>query len=86
MFGIIGSIVSAVSGAVSAIGSGIANLASGIASFAVSVILNMIVREKIKDIGILKSIGYTNRNISMARSQFIYRKFSKSFYARGRST
>ena len=34
-----------------------------IASFAVSVILNMIVREKIKDIGILKSIGYTNRNI-----------------------
>ena len=37
MFGIIGSIVSAVSGAVSAIGSGIANLASGIASLAVSV-------------------------------------------------
>lgn len=34
-----------------------------IACFAVSVILNMIVREKIKDIGILKSIGYTNRNI-----------------------
>ena len=34
-----------------------------IASFAVSVILNMIVREKIKDIGILKSIGYTNSNI-----------------------
>ena len=34
-----------------------------IASFAVSVILNMIVREKIKDIGILKSIGYTNKNI-----------------------
>ena len=34
-----------------------------IASFAVSVILNMIVREKIKDIGILKSIGYTNRHI-----------------------
>lgn len=34
-----------------------------IASFAVSVILNMIVREKIKDIGILKSIGYTNRSI-----------------------
>ncbi len=39
-----------------------------IASFAVSVILNMIVREKIKDIGILKSIGYTNSNI---RSIFI---------------
>ena len=34
-----------------------------IASFAVSVILNMIVREKIKDIGILKSIGYTNNNV-----------------------
>ena len=34
-----------------------------IACFAVSVILNMIVREKIKDIGILKSIGYTNSNI-----------------------
>ena len=34
-----------------------------IASFAVSVILNMVVREKIKDIGILKSIGYTNSNI-----------------------
>lgn len=34
-----------------------------IASFAVSVILNMIVREKIKDIGILKSIGYTNKHI-----------------------
>lgn len=34
-----------------------------IACFAVSVILNMIVREKIKDIGILKSIGYTNANI-----------------------
>ena len=34
-----------------------------IASFAVSVILNMIVREKIKDIGILKSIGYTNSSI-----------------------
>ena len=34
-----------------------------IASFAVSVILNMIVREKIKDIGILKSIGYINKNI-----------------------
>ena len=34
-----------------------------IASFAVSVILNMIVREKIKDIAILKSIGYTNKNI-----------------------
>ena len=34
-----------------------------IASFAVSVILNMIVREKIKDIGILKSIGYTDKNI-----------------------
>ena len=34
-----------------------------IASFAVSVILNMLVREKIKDIGILKSIGYTNSSI-----------------------
>ena len=34
-----------------------------IASFAVSVILNMIVREKIKDIGILKSIGYTNSSV-----------------------
>ena len=34
-----------------------------IASFAVSVILNMIVREKIKDIGILKSIGYKNSSI-----------------------
>ena len=34
-----------------------------IASFAVSVILNMVVREKIKDIGILKSIGYTNSSI-----------------------
>ena len=34
-----------------------------IASFAVSVILNMIVREKIKDIGILKSVGYTNSHI-----------------------
>ena len=34
-----------------------------IACFAVSVILNMIVREKIKDIGILKSIGFTNRHI-----------------------
>ena len=34
-----------------------------IASFAVSVILNMMVREKIKDIGILKSIGYTNSSI-----------------------
>ena len=34
-----------------------------IASFAVSVILHMIVREKIKDIGILKSIGYTNSSI-----------------------
>ena len=34
-----------------------------IACFAVSVILNLIVREKIKDIGILKSIGYTNRHI-----------------------
>lgn len=34
-----------------------------IASFAVSVILNMVVREKIKDIGILKSIGYTNKHI-----------------------
>ena len=34
-----------------------------IACFAVSVILNMIVREKIKDIGILKSIGYTNSHI-----------------------
>ncbi|MBP6126170.1 MAG: ABC transporter permease [Leptotrichiaceae bacterium] len=34
-----------------------------IACFTVSVILNMIVREKIKDIGILKSIGYTNGHI-----------------------
>ncbi len=34
-----------------------------ISCFAVSVILNMTVREKIKDIGILKSIGYTNRHI-----------------------
>ena len=34
-----------------------------IACFAVSVILNMIVREKTKDIGILKSIGYSNKNI-----------------------
>lgn len=34
-----------------------------ISCFAVSVILNMVVREKIKDIGILKSIGYTNRHI-----------------------
>ena len=34
-----------------------------VACFAVSVILNMIVREKIKDIGILKSIGYTNSHI-----------------------
>ena len=34
-----------------------------IASFAVSVISDLIVREKIKDIGILKSIGYTNKNI-----------------------
>ena len=33
------------------------------ACFAVSVILNMIVREKTKDIGILKSIGYSNKNI-----------------------
>lgn len=34
-----------------------------IASFAISVILNMIVREKITDIGILKAMGYKNRNI-----------------------
>ena len=34
-----------------------------IACFAVSVILNMIVREKTKDIGILISIGYSNKNI-----------------------
>lgn len=34
-----------------------------IASFAVTVILNMTVREKIKDIGILKSVGYTDKNI-----------------------
>ena len=34
-----------------------------IACFTVSVIVNMIVREKIKDIGILKSIGYTNGHI-----------------------
>ena len=34
-----------------------------IACFAVSVILNMIAREKTKDIGILKSIGYSNKNI-----------------------
>ena len=34
-----------------------------IACFAVSVMLNMIVREKTKDIGILKSIGYSNKNI-----------------------
>ena len=34
-----------------------------IACFAVSVILNMIVREKTKDIGILNSIGYSNKNI-----------------------
>ena len=34
-----------------------------VACFAVSVILNMIVREKLKDIGILKSIRYTNRHI-----------------------
>ena len=34
-----------------------------IACFTFSVILNMIVREKIKDIGILKSIGYTNGHI-----------------------
>ncbi len=34
-----------------------------ISCFAVSVILNMTVREKIKDIGILKSIGYTNKHI-----------------------
>ena len=34
-----------------------------IACFAISVILNMIVREKTKDIGILKSIGYSNKNI-----------------------
>ena len=35
-----------------------------VACFAVSVILNMIVREKIKDIGILKSIGYTNSHMT----------------------
>ncbi|CAM3066356.1 FtsX-like permease family protein [Streptobacillus felis] len=34
-----------------------------IASFAISVILNMIVREKITDIGILKATGYNDRNI-----------------------
>lgn len=34
-----------------------------ISSFAISVILNMIVREKISDIGILKAIGYTSKNI-----------------------
>lgn len=34
-----------------------------IASFAISTILNMIVREKINDIGILKSFGYTSRRI-----------------------
>lgn len=34
-----------------------------ISSFAVSVILNMTVREKTKDIGILKSIGYSNNKI-----------------------
>lgn len=42
---------------------GILSLLLIIASFAVCAILNMIVREKIKDIGILKSIGYTNKNI-----------------------
>lgn len=34
-----------------------------ISSFVISVILNMIIREKIPDIGILKSFGYTNKNI-----------------------
>lgn len=34
-----------------------------IASFAIAVILNMIVREKTTDIGILKAVGYTNKNI-----------------------
>ena len=34
-----------------------------IACFAVSVILNMVVREKIRDIGILRSIGYTRKMI-----------------------
>lgn len=34
-----------------------------ISSFAISVILIMIVREKISDIGILKAMGYSNENI-----------------------
>ena len=34
-----------------------------IASFAISVILNMIVREKISDIGILKAMGYSDSNV-----------------------
>lgn len=34
-----------------------------IACFAVSVILNMVVREKIRDIGILRSIGYSRKTI-----------------------
>lgn len=34
-----------------------------IASFAIAVILNMIVREKTTDIGILKAVGYSNKNI-----------------------
>ena len=34
-----------------------------IASFAISVILNMVVREKTIDIGILKAMGYSNDNI-----------------------
>lgn len=34
-----------------------------IASFAISVILNMIVREKISDIGILKAMGYSDNNV-----------------------
>ncbi|CAM3160673.1 ABC transporter permease [Streptobacillus ratti] len=34
-----------------------------IASFAISVILNMIVREKITDIGILKAMGFADKNI-----------------------
>ncbi len=34
-----------------------------IASFAISVILNMVVREKTTDIGILKAMGYSNDNI-----------------------
>ena len=34
-----------------------------IACFAVSVILNMVVREKIRDIGILRSIGYSGKMV-----------------------